>query len=212
MKKISAYLLIFMSFLLTTTNSNANMFNKFKKGFYFEKYSEADRARAEYYKMINYDKKLSDARNAICKKYGYTEYRYDLRNKEMIKELDNVSVLTKEDEENIIKLRKEKKYQDDAMTALLKLHPIGSDLSSLIETLKEAGAKDNTPNSKEENGGWDSVKINEKEVIIGNFSSLFYKVESISPFPLDSIKNWTVFVEHKNNKIIVISVSYYRGL
>ena len=32
--------------IISTSNANANMFNKFKKGFYFEKYSTADEAKA----------------------------------------------------------------------------------------------------------------------------------------------------------------------
>lgn len=46
MKKLSAKILIIISILLAaTTNSNANMFNKFKKGFYFEKYKTAEEAK-----------------------------------------------------------------------------------------------------------------------------------------------------------------------
>ena len=37
--------------LLATTNANANMFNKFRKGFYFEKYSNAEEAKAELLKL-----------------------------------------------------------------------------------------------------------------------------------------------------------------
>ena len=32
--------------IISTSNANANMFNKFKKGFYFEKYSTAEEAKA----------------------------------------------------------------------------------------------------------------------------------------------------------------------
>ena len=207
-----AFTLILTLTIISTSNANANMFNKFKKGFYFEKYSEADMARKEYYKIINYDKRLLDARNEISKKYGYDHYQYDLKNKEMIKELDDISILTKQDDENIIKLRNEKNYKNDAMTALLKIHPIGSDPRELVKTLEEAGANNQTPKSKQQNGGWDSIKINDKEVFVGNFLSFFYKMESISLFYLHTIKHWKVFIEHDKNKILNVSVYNYRGL
>ena len=63
--------LILAPLLLTANNANANMFNKFKKGFYFEKYKTAD----------------------------------------------------------------------EANVALLKLHPIGSNVDELVKTLEKAGAK-----------------------------------------------------------------------
>jgi hypothetical protein len=45
-------LTIFLSFFLSTPNqANANMFNKFKKGFYFEKYKNAQEAKAELLKL-----------------------------------------------------------------------------------------------------------------------------------------------------------------
>ena len=50
---ISSTLAITLAFTLTSTlviistsNANANMFNRFKKGFYFEKYSTAEEAKA----------------------------------------------------------------------------------------------------------------------------------------------------------------------
>jgi len=47
MKNALKFILISIFFLsLTTANSNANMFNKFKKGFYFEKYKNAEEAKA----------------------------------------------------------------------------------------------------------------------------------------------------------------------
>ncbi|MES2677734.1 MAG: hypothetical protein V4612_05420 [Pseudomonadota bacterium] len=67
--------------ITTTTNqANANMFNRFKKGFYFEKYGDSEDAR------------VSGDGGGVRK-------------------------------------------------ALLKLHPIGSDVRELVKTLEKAGAK-----------------------------------------------------------------------
>jgi hypothetical protein len=41
-KNLKFFLTVFFSLCFLTTNSNADMFNKFKKGFYFEKYKTAD--------------------------------------------------------------------------------------------------------------------------------------------------------------------------
>ena len=49
-KSTTKYLILFLSFLFLSVlqpinNANANMFNKFKKGFFFEKYSSANEAQ-----------------------------------------------------------------------------------------------------------------------------------------------------------------------
>ena len=41
-----AFTLILTLAIISTSNANANIFNKFKKGFYFEKYSTAEEAKA----------------------------------------------------------------------------------------------------------------------------------------------------------------------
>ena len=41
-----AFTLTLTLVIISTSNANANMFNKFKKGFYFEKYSTAEEAKA----------------------------------------------------------------------------------------------------------------------------------------------------------------------
>ena len=40
------FTLILTLVIISTSNANANIFNKFKKGFYFEKYSTAEEAKA----------------------------------------------------------------------------------------------------------------------------------------------------------------------
>jgi hypothetical protein len=49
-KNICIFLSLFLA-ILTSNNANANMFNKFKKGFYFEKYKTADEAKEELLKL-----------------------------------------------------------------------------------------------------------------------------------------------------------------
>ena len=46
MKNLIKIIILLTSFLVTNKNSEANMFNKFKKGFYFEKYKTAEEAKA----------------------------------------------------------------------------------------------------------------------------------------------------------------------
>ena len=56
-KITTKYLILFLFFVLSLSliqpikNANANMFNRFKKGFYFEKYSNAQEAKAELLKL-----------------------------------------------------------------------------------------------------------------------------------------------------------------
>ena len=96
-KKISTIpLLLLLASMLTissTNDANANMFNKFKKGFYFEKYKTAEEAR----------------------------------------------------------------------TALLELHPVGSNVGELVRTLERAGGVENTPRDKKDNGGWDYIVVDKKQ-------------------------------------------------
>ncbi len=46
MKNLIKITILLTSFLVTNKNSEAKMFNKFKKGFYFEKYKTAEEAKA----------------------------------------------------------------------------------------------------------------------------------------------------------------------
>ena len=46
-----------------------------------------------------------------------------------------------QDLQDINKIRSVNNYQKDAMTDLLKLHPIGSSVQELMQTLEQAGAK-----------------------------------------------------------------------
>lgn len=195
----SAFTLTLTLVIISTSNANANMFNKFKKGFYFEKYSEADMARKEYYKIINYDKRLLDARNEISKKYGYDHYQYDLKNKEMIKELDDISILTKQDDENIIKLRNEKNYKNDAMTALLKIHPIGSDPRELVKTLEEAGAKKYDPIITQK------YRSNLK---LKNISWFMYRHGIMNSF---FPRTWGLTIETYKERLSRLTINFYQG-
>lgn len=45
------FLLTLFSILITVQDSNASMFNRFKKGFYFEKYKNADEAKEALLKL-----------------------------------------------------------------------------------------------------------------------------------------------------------------
>lgn len=51
-KSLVIFLSIFsLAIIAAISTSNANMFNRFKKGFYFEKYSTAEEAKAELLKL-----------------------------------------------------------------------------------------------------------------------------------------------------------------
>ena len=120
---------------------NSGFINIIKPGFYFEKYNTGDKAREEYYEKIDYNAKYRKIRDKL-----YFEYKHKPKNKDndqkYYEELNQIhsKIITQQDKENIIKLRQEKQYKKDAMTELLKLHPIGSDVNDLVKTLEKAGA------------------------------------------------------------------------
>lgn len=126
---------ILTAILPINNNANANMFNKFRDGFYFEKYDTAEEAKA----------------------------------------------------------------------ALLELHPIGSDVGELVGTLEGAGAIEDTPKSKKDNGGWDHIIIDKRKVLVGNFLFFHYSHRKFFIFPT----TWTVIIEFDQinfTKITAISV------
>ncbi len=86
MKKLSAKILIIISILLAaTTNSNANMFNKFKKGFYFEKYKTAEEAKSELLELYPIGSDVNELLKAL-KKAGaeYGIYREEMESYEYV--------------------------------------------------------------------------------------------------------------------------------
>ena len=100
------------------------------------------------------------------------------------------------------------KTAEEAKAALLELHPIGSDVEGVVRTLEAAGGKEDTPKSKEDNGGWEYIEIRNHKIYLGTFLSFSYKHNRLtSIFP----RRWDVFIEKTDSKIINIFVSYQQG-
>lgn len=195
-----------ITFIVAIFIFNTGFINIIKPGFYFEKYNSADKAREEYYEKIDYNTKYRKIRDKL-----YFEYKHKPKNKandqKYYKELNQIhsKIITQQDKENIIKLRQEKQYKKDAMTELLKLHPIGSDVNELIKTLEKAGAINSTPKTKEQNGGYSHIDILSDKIKIGEFYWFDYKnITTKSIF----YRQWTVIVKYKKNIITNIIISF----
>jgi hypothetical protein len=89
--------------------------------FRFEDYKTADKARSDY-----------------IKKHAKTKH-------ELVNFFSNNPKMmpTEKQLKEISAIRKTNNYRRDAMTDILKFHPIGSDVESLIRTIEEAGANIN---------------------------------------------------------------------
>lgn len=151
--KIFSFLLISILSLTIITNNNkaeANMFNKFKKGFYFEKYKTAEEAK----------------------------------------------------------------------TALLKLHPIGSDVADLVKTLERAGGKcgiyreemqsyEYISSSSGEKGVGKRRLVTKREIISDPKIDRFFCEYYIYSLPLICTTEWSVSVKvdlEDKNKASIIEV------
>jgi hypothetical protein len=113
---------------------------------------------------------------------------------------DFTKQLSDEDYHRIIDIRLKKQYKKDAMTDLLKLHPVGTDVKPLLATLKNAGAdikeKDltNARKFKEYDKWWEE----------GTVTAYTFYYDKASPFfMVINYLEWggTVRVD-SNNKII----------
>ena len=92
------------------------------------------------------------------------------------------------------------KTEEEVKEVLLKLHPVGSNLKKLVDTLERAGA------------GKYSPKISKKHQKNPKLNyMLWYKYDHMT---LTSIytKSWSLSIQYnKNNEIISISVGVYQG-
>ena len=117
-KSLIIFLISILPLITISTPANANMFNKLRKGFYFEKYKTADEAKA----------------------------------------------------------------------ALLEVHPVGSDIDGLVETLKNAGARcfitDGKMNEIPTGKNSFIASFNKKEKITGpsDHFSCDYKIKVLGGF------------------------------
>ena len=90
---------------------------------------------------------------------------------------------------------------EEAKEALLKLHPIRSDIDGLARELKEIGCIEDNPYEYHERLGEDIKKPD-------NMDYFFYKHNVItSLFP----RRWTVSIKTERNKIVDIRLQYQQG-
>ena len=84
----SLLIILFSIFTISTTNeAQANMFNKFKKGFYFEKYKTAEEARAALLEMHPVGSDVEELLKTLEKSKA-TIREKDLSNAHKFKEYD----------------------------------------------------------------------------------------------------------------------------
>ncbi|OFW80267.1 MAG: hypothetical protein A3D15_04325 [Alphaproteobacteria bacterium RIFCSPHIGHO2_02_FULL_40_34] len=131
MKNFLILTISILALTMNTTNNNAEakMFNKFKKGFYFEKYKTAEEAKA----------------------------------------------------------------------ALLELHPIGSDVEGLVETLEGAGAETYEPVITEK------YKNNPRLENMCWYQYSHRTMDSLFP------KTWGLTIEVNNKKLSMLTINFYQG-
>ena len=91
---------------------------------------------------------------------------------------------------------------------MLKISPIGSSVRELVKVLKLSGAVSDTPTNKEDNGGWDYVRVDGRKIKIGNFLSFSYHHNTLTSIYK---KNWSVFIEKEGDEIKGIFPTYYQG-
>tara|TARA_Y100000389_G_C17431862_1_gene503138 strand:+ start:151 stop:714 length:564 start_codon:yes stop_codon:yes gene_type:complete len=166
-----------ITFIVAMFIFNTGFINIIKPGFYFEKYNTGDKAREEYYEKIDYNAKYRKIHNKLYFEYKNNRKKY---NEELQKTL-----ITSQDEENIIKLRQKKQYKKDATTELLKLHPISSNIKDLENTLEKSGAIKY----------YDAVGFKRYKYKHISLHSIFYR-------------KWSVIIKHSDNKINNIIASF----
>ena len=96
------------------------------------------------------------------------------------------------------------KTADEVKSALLELHPMGSSVDELIETLAGAGAVEYNPYSYYDTQG-DDVKKYKKPLNINYFRYEHRTFSSIFP------NSWSIHVRYTENKIESIKVQLYQG-
>ena len=110
LNRIKILSLLFITLLLCSAFSTHKS-DTMNKSFKFENYKTADQARDDY--IEEHVKSKARAVN------------FEPSEQELL---------------SINQLREKANYKNDAITALLKLHPVGSKVKPLIETLEKAGA------------------------------------------------------------------------